>query len=129
MGCDPVFAETGYRTPPTLTGNHFELTVDRLPVNFTGKRRSGIAVNGSIAGPTLRWREGDVVTVAVTNKLKTPTSIHWHGVRVAVGDGWRSGAELRGHHAGRAVRLSHSGGAERDLLVSQPQRGTGTDRG
>src|ERR1700730_3755437 len=81
-GATPVFAEDGYWTPPTLTGNHFELTVDRLPVNFTGKRRSGVAVNGSIAGPTLRWREGEGVTVAVTNKLKEPTSIHWHGVRV-----------------------------------------------
>src|SRR5271168_1753594 len=75
----PLFGEAGFHTPPTLTGNHFELTVDKLPVNFTGKRSVATAVNGSVAGPTLRWSEGDAVTVGVTNHLKTPTSIHWHG--------------------------------------------------
>jgi CopA family copper-resistance protein len=74
--------EAGPRTPETLSGNHFELTVDQLPVNFTGKKRTAIAVNGSVPGPTLRWREGEAVTVAVTNRLKTPTSIHWHGIRL-----------------------------------------------
>src|SRR5271156_4459192 len=82
----PAFGETigaaGPRTPEILTGNHFELWVDRLPVNFTGKKRTAVAVNGSVNGPTLRWREGEVVTVAVSNRLKTPTSIHWHGVRL-----------------------------------------------
>jgi CopA family copper-resistance protein len=81
-----AFAEAGqmpeHRSPAMLTGNHFELSVDRLPVNFTGKNRTAVAVNESVPGPTLRWREGDVVTVAVTNRLKTPTSIHWHGMRV-----------------------------------------------
>jgi CopA family copper-resistance protein len=82
----PAFGEAGqmpeHRSPAMLTGNHFELSVDRLPVNFTGKNSTAVAVNGSVPGPTLRWREGDVVTVAVTNRLKTPTSIHWHGMRV-----------------------------------------------
>jgi CopA family copper-resistance protein len=72
----------GHRTPAILTGSHFELFVDHLPVNFTGKNSTAIAVNGSVPGPTLRWREGDVVTVAVTNRSKAPTSIHWHGMRV-----------------------------------------------
>jgi CopA family copper-resistance protein len=81
-GVQPLFGEAGFHTPTTLTGSHFELTVDKLPVNFTGKRSLATAVNGSVTGPTLRWSEGDVVTVAVTNRLKTPTSIHWHGVRL-----------------------------------------------
>ncbi len=82
----PAFGETGqtpeHRTPAMLTGDHFELSVDRLPVNFTGKHSIATGINGSVPGPTLRWREGDVVTIAVTNRLKTPTSIHWHGMRV-----------------------------------------------
>ena len=82
----PAFGEAGqmpeHRSPAMLTGNHFELTVDQLPVNFTGKKRTAVAVNGSVPGPTLRWREGEVVTVAVTNRLKAPTSIHWHGMRI-----------------------------------------------
>jgi CopA family copper-resistance protein len=56
-----------------------------LPVNFTGKHRLATAVNGSVPGPTLRWREGDEVTLAVTNRLKETTSIHWHGIRVPTG--------------------------------------------
>jgi CopA family copper-resistance protein len=86
LGGFPALGETGHEagpcTPETLSGNHFELTVDQLPVNFTGKNRTAVAVNGSVPGPTLRWREGEVVTVAVTNRLKTPTSIHWHGMRL-----------------------------------------------
>ena len=31
-------------------------------------------------GPILRWREGDTVTLSVTNRLAEPTSIHWHGI-------------------------------------------------
>jgi len=38
------------------------------------------AINGSIPAPTLRWREGDIVTIRVTNRLREATSIHWHGI-------------------------------------------------
>src|SRR5262249_35104310 len=31
--------------------------------------------------PILRWREGDTLTLAVTNRLSEPSSIHWHGIR------------------------------------------------
>ena len=70
------------QSPVTLSGDHFELTIDSTPVNFTGRRIMATTINGSVPGPTLRWREGDTVTVAVTNKLKEPTSIHWHGLRI-----------------------------------------------
>jgi CopA family copper-resistance protein len=30
----------------------------------------------------LRWREGDTITVRVSNRLSAPTSIHWHGMIV-----------------------------------------------
>jgi hypothetical protein len=36
----------------------------------------------SVPAPTLLWREGDTLTLAVTNRLDEPSSIHWHGVRV-----------------------------------------------
>jgi CopA family copper-resistance protein len=78
-----AFGEATPRTLPTLTGKHFELTVDSLPVNFTGRCSVATAVNGSVPGPILRWREGDTVTLAVTNRLKVPTSIHWHAIRLA----------------------------------------------
>jgi CopA family copper-resistance protein len=64
-----------------LSGDHIELVIDSVPVNFTGRRVKATGVNGSAPGPTLRWREGDTVTIAVTNRLPSPTSIHWHGIR------------------------------------------------
>ncbi len=77
-----AFAQSRPQAPATLTGTQFELTIDDLPVNFTGSRALATAVNGSVPGPTLRWREGDTVTLAVTNRLKTPASIHWHAIRL-----------------------------------------------
>lgn len=41
-----------------------------------------LTVNGSVPSPTLRWREGDTVTVRVANTLGEDTSIHWHGILV-----------------------------------------------
>ncbi len=78
----PAFGETSPCTPSILTGNRFELTVDSKPVNFTGHHASAHSINGSVPGPTLKWREGETVTVSVTNRLKKTTSIHWHGVRL-----------------------------------------------
>jgi manganese oxidase len=36
--------------------------------------------NGRVHGPTIEAVEGDRVRIYVTNKLKAPTSVHWHGV-------------------------------------------------
>src|SRR5713101_1890302 len=69
-------------SPSVLTGNHFDLTIEPHHVDFTGRRVKAIKINGSLPGPTLKWREGETVTVAVTNHLPAMTSIHWHGVRV-----------------------------------------------
>jgi len=63
-----------------LSGNRFDLTYSPTPVNFTGKERFATAINGSVPAPTLRWREGDTVTLNVTNNLAEDTSIHWHGL-------------------------------------------------
>ncbi len=78
----PALAEAVPYHPPLLTGNHFDLTIDTLPVNFTGRRATALAVNGSVPGPTLRWREGDTVSIAVTNRMRVPTSVHWHSLRL-----------------------------------------------
>ncbi|MBN9617143.1 MAG: copper resistance system multicopper oxidase [Acidobacteriales bacterium] len=78
----PAFGESAPHTPPLLSGKHFDLTIDSLPVNYTGRRSVATAVNGSVPGPILRWKEGDSITIAVTNRLKEPTSIHWHAIRL-----------------------------------------------
>jgi len=68
------------RSAPQLSGTEFDLTIDATPVNFTGTPRMATTINGSIPAPTLRWREGDTVTLRVTNRLPVSTSIHWHGI-------------------------------------------------
>ncbi len=68
------------RANAQLTGSAFDLTIDTLPVNLTGRARTAIAVNGQLPGPILRMRQGDEVTIRVTNRLRETTSIHWHGI-------------------------------------------------
>jgi CopA family copper-resistance protein len=63
-----------------LSGTEFNLTIAQTPVNFTGAQCMATTVNGSIPASTLRWREGDTVTLRVTNHLAEETSIHWHGI-------------------------------------------------
>ncbi len=71
---------------PVLTGTDFDLAIGELPLNFTGRTRIGVAVNGSVPAPTLRWREGTTVELRVSNTLPPDsihgrqTSIHWHGI-------------------------------------------------
>lgn len=65
---------------PVLEGPNFDLTIEELAVNFTGKPFRGIGINGSVPAPTLRMREGDDITIRVTNKMKVTSSLHWHGI-------------------------------------------------
>ncbi|WP_054891583.1 MULTISPECIES: copper resistance system multicopper oxidase [unclassified Pseudomonas] len=76
----PVWAVTSPGQPNVLAGTDFDLYIGELPVNITGATRTAMAINGSLPGPTLRWREGDTVTLRVRNRLKQDTSIHWHGI-------------------------------------------------
>ena len=76
----PVWAVTSPGQPNVLSGNEFDLYIGELPVNITGAARTAMAINGSVPGPILRWREGDTVTLRVRNRLKQDTSIHWHGI-------------------------------------------------
>jgi CopA family copper-resistance protein len=66
---------------PILSGSEFQLEIGPTPINITGQPRIATAVNGQVPGPILRWREGDTVTLAVSNRLSVPSSIHWHGIR------------------------------------------------
>ena len=68
------------RGPQVLQGSRFDLTYRPTTVNFTGTERTATAINGSVPAPVLRWREGDSVTLRVTNLLAEDASIHWHGI-------------------------------------------------
>jgi len=75
-----LLADQGQTGAPILSGDTFNLAIGGADVNITGKKRPGMLVNGSLPAPTLRWREGDTVTLNVTNYLPATSSIHWHGL-------------------------------------------------
>ncbi|MCM4163595.1 MULTISPECIES: multicopper oxidase domain-containing protein [unclassified Arenibacter] len=58
----------------------YDLYVKDTLVNFTGKEKRAIAVNGQIPMPTLTFTEGDTAEIYVHNQLKESTSLHWHGL-------------------------------------------------
>ena len=75
-----VWALTNPGHPAVLSGTDFLLDIAQTPVNYTGVSRLATTVNGGVPGPVLRWKEGTTVTLRVANRLRTPTSIHWHGI-------------------------------------------------
>ena len=83
-GAATTLAPTGAsaRASSVLSGTDFKLELATMPFNITGRTRTATAINGQIPGPTLRMREGDTVTLSVTNRLPFTTSIHWHGLRI-----------------------------------------------
>ena len=58
----------------------YDLYVRDTIVNFSGKEKRAIAVNGQIPMPTLTFTEGDIAEIHVYNQLKESTSLHWHGL-------------------------------------------------
>jgi FtsP/CotA-like multicopper oxidase with cupredoxin domain len=58
----------------------YDLYVRDTIVNFSGKQKRAIAVNGQIPMPTLTFTEGDTAEIYVHNELKESTSLHWHGL-------------------------------------------------
>lgn len=58
----------------------YDLYVTDTVVNFTGKPKRAIAVNGQIPMPTLTFTEGDTAEIYVHNRLDEETSMHWHGL-------------------------------------------------
>jgi CopA family copper-resistance protein len=84
LGVWGTSASAQERNPPApwneIAGSDFDLRIGETPMNVTGAPRMAFTVNGSIPAPTLRWREGDTVTVRVANALDQDASIHWHGI-------------------------------------------------
>ena len=59
----------------------YHLTVGEVEHDFApGLTATCWGYNGSVHGPTFEGVEGDDVRIYVTNRLPTPTTVHWHGV-------------------------------------------------
>jgi CopA family copper-resistance protein len=125
---------------PSLAGTNFDLTIGETPIDITGKKTIATGINGGVPGPILRWREGDTVTLNVTNKLDAPSSIHWHGIRSPAGMDGVPGLSFAGiapgqtftyripiHQSGTYWYHSHSGFQEQTgvygAIVIEPRDG------
>jgi CopA family copper-resistance protein len=84
----------------TLRGTDFDLRIGETPMNVTGHSRTAITVNGSVPAPTLRWKEGDTVTLRVANTLSEDASIHWHGIVLPANMDGVPGLSFHGIRAG-----------------------------
>lgn len=66
--------------PALSWAGEYRLSVDEVTIDTGDFRKQGIGYNGASPGPVLRFREGEDVTIHVTNNLDEPTSVHWHGL-------------------------------------------------
>ena len=93
-------------TPVVLSGTEFDLAIGESSVNFSGRARTAVTVNGSLPAPLLRWREGTTVNVRVSNALPKgsvfghETSIHWHGILLPANMDGVPGLSFGGIHTG-----------------------------
>jgi CopA family copper-resistance protein len=70
----------GELTPLDRYPDRVDLQVLDQAVRIGDRTSAAITVNGTMPGPILRFKEGQTITLNVTNQLDTDTSIHWHGL-------------------------------------------------
>lgn len=58
----------------------YNLTIAKNKKTLGGVAANAMTINGSIPGPTLEFKEGDLALINVTNKMDVETSVHWHGL-------------------------------------------------
>jgi FtsP/CotA-like multicopper oxidase with cupredoxin domain len=75
-----VFDKSSLKVKAQPKSVRYDLYIKDTTVNYSGKEKKAIAINGSIPGPVLTFTEGDTAVVYVHNLMHMETSIHWHGV-------------------------------------------------
>ncbi|KEF31784.1 Multicopper oxidase [Marinobacter nitratireducens] len=75
-----VAGALGLLMPALALAGEYNISVDRVMIDTGDFVKEGIGYNGSSPGPVLRFKEGEDVTINVTNNLDEATSIHWHGL-------------------------------------------------
>ncbi len=79
----PVRTLNGWTLPWRMNNGvkEFHLVAEEFVHEFApGSKATCWGYNGSTPGPTIEAVEGDRVRIFVTNRLKEPTTIHWHGI-------------------------------------------------
>lgn len=61
----------------------YTLDITETTLAPAGRPIRALALNRSVPGPTLRFREGEIARIRVNNRLANEeTSVHWHGLLV-----------------------------------------------
>jgi FtsP/CotA-like multicopper oxidase with cupredoxin domain len=63
-------------------GDTLRLEAGLVQRKLKGKSYTMYAFNGQYPGPLIEAVRGSEITVAFTNRLPHPTTVHWHGVRL-----------------------------------------------
>lgn len=108
-----------------LSGEVIDLVIAPAPFRIDDRAATAIAINGTVPGPLLRLREGQDITLNVTNHLPETSSIHWHGILLPPGMDGVPGVSFPGIEPGATFTYrftlrqygtywfhSHSGGQE-----------------
>lgn len=66
---------------PLMPSDRWDLKIGHTRISLDGKTMHAPTAGGTVPGPILRFKQGDTVSINVTNTLNEPTSIHWHGIR------------------------------------------------
>jgi FtsP/CotA-like multicopper oxidase with cupredoxin domain len=77
----------GSAAAPAPADNDFrDLTAGPASAQIAGppaRPTSALGYQGATPGPLLRFRHGETVKVRLVNKTDEPTTLHWHGMRIA----------------------------------------------
>src|SRR6266511_2692976 len=64
-------------------GDTLRLEAGLVRRSLMGRSYTMYAFNGQYPGPLIEVAQGSEITVAFTNRLPQPTTVHWHGIRLA----------------------------------------------
>ncbi|MCA9455617.1 MAG: multicopper oxidase domain-containing protein, partial [Nitrospira sp.] len=70
----------GQTSPSEFNEKVIDLRIAELPFRIGELTGTAKTINGTLPGPLIRLKEGENVTLKVTNRLMEDTSIHWHGL-------------------------------------------------
>ncbi|MCG9059897.1 multicopper oxidase family protein [Laribacter hongkongensis] len=73
-------ADVTSATPPGFPWKKFHLDIAPGPTLAGGGQL--IRINSQPSGPEIRLKKGEMFYVTVRNRLKQPTTVHWHGIIV-----------------------------------------------
>ena len=63
-------------------GDTFDVDVAIVRRTLNGHTAAMYGYNGQYPGPLIQAPQGSTVVVRVTNRIESPTTVHWHGLRL-----------------------------------------------